>query len=1002
MLAADAIGEPLLVSDLFSATQRVEISSIDSFVSGEQQSTVVFHGQGVVETRLAGDDREIFFQQFDNNATRNSLAVANQITRGDQFSPKTDVATDGSFWVVWSGRGEGDRQGVFARRFDADGEAISDQVRVNTTVGGKQGRPDIAAAADGSAVVVWDGVGDGDFDGIFAQQLSSDGERLGTETLVNGTTDDMQAFPVVAAEAGGGFVVAWSSRHQDGDDWGVFAKRFAADGTAAGSEFQVASETAGSQHLPSIDVDEAGAVVATWSSLDQDGDSWGVFARQFGADDVAGEEFQVHTESAGQQRDSAVAAADAGEFLIAWNDGQLDGSGWEVNAQAFNRDGVADGDLIIVNSSDSGVDSGHQTTPSVALNGFGNSVIAYEGNSASDRGGVFAQAYVVEVEPAMNLKPVIEPVEDQRAIVGEEVQFLIVASDPNRFDELTFSLAPGENPADTTLVDNGDNTATLSWTATPESRLTEVFFRVFVDDDGEPLGRESTQFSVEILNAAPVVDLNVEDELLLDRDESEIAVGNSGLAVTDADQTELSSATITLRSTLDVGDESLSVDTAGTSIAAEFTSESGILALTGVDSVTNYERVLQTLTYSNVAGESRTGGVRNIDVVVSDGADPSVLATAAIRVRASNTAPEIAFIRDMNLLTGSPLHIGLDGFDADGDELTYTVTSSNSALATGTIFTGNRSWKLNVESPGNNISGEMVFEFLEGQASRATDRFIELTEDGFYDGLTFHRVIDDFVIQGGDPVGNGTGGSSLPNFDDQFSVDLQHNSTGLLSMAKTSDDTNNSQFFVTEGPSRNLDGNHTIFGVLVEGEDIREAISEVPVNGASLPLDPVTITSAEVFEDNQNAVLQLKSSADFSGEAEITVRVTDGVFTTTQSFTVIVRPDTTNTNPWLADIRPMHPVIETTIDTPTTYQLESVDVEGDPVVFFGPDEAFALSGGFDARQPPADLDVSVDSSTGLMTITPSNGLTGTFEVSVGVSANATSINDFQTIQIRVG
>src|SRR5690606_25570796 len=119
------------------------------------------------------------------------------------------------------------------------------------------------------------------------------------------------------------------------------------------------------------------------------------------------------------------------------------------------------------------------------------------------------------------------------------------------------------------------------------------------------------------------------------------------------------------------------------------------------------------------------------------------------------------------------------------------------------------------------------------RSSRAAERIIELAESGFYDDVIFHRIVNDFMIQTGDPTGTGSGVTTLGYFNDQFHPELQHVQTGLLAMAKTTDsdtnasydDTNDSQFFVTEGPSRHLDFNHTIFGYLTEGEDVREAIS---------------------------------------------------------------------------------------------------------------------------------------------------------------------------------
>ena len=128
----------------------------------------------------------------------------------------------------------------------------------------------------------------------------------------------------------------------------------------------------------------------------------------------------------------------------------------------------------------------------------------------------------------------------------------------------------------------------------------------------------------------------------------------------------------------------------------------------------------------------------------------------------------------------------------------------------------------------------MTFELFEDRAPRTTARIIQLAQSGFYDDVIFHRVINDFVIQGGDPDGTGTGGSGT-DFDDEFTPLLQHTSTGLLSMAKSSDDTNDSQFFVTEGPQRRLDFNHSVFGRLTTGEALRDAISNVPTGAGDKP-----------------------------------------------------------------------------------------------------------------------------------------------------------------------
>ena len=251
-------------------------------------------------------------------------------------------------------------------------------------------------------------------------------------------------------------------------------------------------------------------------------------------------------------------------------------------------------------------------------------------------------------------------------------------------------------------------------------------------------------------------------------------------------------------------------------------------------------------------------------------------------------------------------------------------------------------------------------------------RVADLAESGFYDGLTFHRVVDDFVLQGGDPNGDGTGGSSLDDFDDQFHPDLQHNQNGVLSFAKSDDDTNNSQFFITEGTTRHLDFNHSIFGQLVEGDQVRESISEMDTNGPpqNRPDVPVVITSIDVFDDTENAVVFLKAIGDQTGSTTVTIRATDpdGNFSE-QTVSVSIEPDTVNAQPYLDVLDVPNEVwANQTLDV----QLTGVDVENDPIFY----DAAYISGDINA-------DVQVDSDTGLVTITPETDGVGTIRVGFG-------------------
>lgn len=121
--------------------------------------------------------------------------------------------------------------------------------------------------------------------------------------------------------------------------------------------------------------------------------------------------------------------------------------------------------------------------------------------------------------------------------------------------------------------------------------------------------------------------------------------------------------------------------------------------------------------------------------------------------------------------------------------------------------------------------GDIRIDLYPNEAPVTVASFANLAQRGYYNGLTFHRVISDFMIQGGDPTGTGTGGPGY-QFEDEFSPDRRHDSPGMLSMANAGPRTNGSQFFVTHGPTPHLDGKHSVFGKVSAGQEVVNSIAQ--------------------------------------------------------------------------------------------------------------------------------------------------------------------------------
>ena len=158
----------------------------------------------------------------------------------------------------------------------------------------------------------------------------------------------------------------------------------------------------------------------------------------------------------------------------------------------------------------------------------------------------------------------------------------------------------------------------------------------------------------------------------------------------------------------------------------------------------------------------------------------------------------------------------------------------------------------NYVAPLHTNHGAITVELFAAQAPHTVNNFVFLAREGFYDGGSFHRVIPNFMIQGGDPTGSGRGGPGY-RFPDEFDPALTFDGPGLLAMANAGPGTNGSQFFITVAATPHLNNRHTIFGRLTAGQEVADAIANAPCDDSNRPRETVTIAAIEIAEQEKPA-----------------------------------------------------------------------------------------------------------------------------------------------------
>ncbi len=331
-LVSDA-GLPTGTSDILvnTTTAGDQVgAAVAAFPGG--QFAVVWQSDG-----QDGDSWSVLARVFDAaGVPAGGEAAVNAYTAGAQSNPKAVALTTGDFVVVWQSWGQdGDGNGVYGRRLSSSGGAPGAEFKVNNTTAGDQSNPAVARLSDNRILVAWEspGASPGVTD-IRWRILSADGTPQTGEATANTESSAACTHPDVAVFGDDRFVVTWEQT--DAGDSDVYARQFASDGTPDGLEFRLHQFATGSQLRPRLAAVPDGRLVATWMSQDQDGSYFGVFARRFDAQGTPlASEFQANVFTTGEQSFPAVAARSDGVSFVAWHSLSQDGSGYGVFGRRF-------------------------------------------------------------------------------------------------------------------------------------------------------------------------------------------------------------------------------------------------------------------------------------------------------------------------------------------------------------------------------------------------------------------------------------------------------------------------------------------------------------------------------------------------------------------------------------------------------------------------------------------------------------------------------------------
>lgn len=374
-----------------------QVNSFTASIQADPSVAIFEDGSFVLTWTGNGQDGDyygIFGQRFDPQGKKiGSEFQINTYTTGYQKDSYVLALMGGGFVVAWTSQAQGgSTNAVFGQRFDASGQKIGGEFRINTYPSGTQQRPCVENLSQGNFIVISVGIS-GAYGAIFGQIFDAAGQKVGIEFIINTHMTSNKLQPSVSRFSDGGIIVVWASNDgQDGSRAGIYGQRFNNLGVKVGGEFLINTNTTLDQDIPDVKVLSTGDIVVAWESYMQDGDAYGVYCQLLDKNgQKKGGEILISTYTKSYQQRPRIGTFPNGDFVIVWESTGQDSTGTTgIFAQRFDQSGNKIGGEFPVNV----YVTSYQERPFIAVFPTGSFVVAWNSyDQDGDASGVFARIF---------------------------------------------------------------------------------------------------------------------------------------------------------------------------------------------------------------------------------------------------------------------------------------------------------------------------------------------------------------------------------------------------------------------------------------------------------------------------------------------------------------------------------------------------------------------------------------------------------------------------------